>query len=552
MRNAFVIVWAVVCALSLASCSVSAQVGSGSSAKPKAAAASNETATRSRLGINLNGPADWNTEIPFVDVFKLSRAWISQKEGAGWGQGPKLERDENGWIKRLEPGCFAETPMLTVPAAAYPKAAGEYVCLYDGEGEIRLNGIEREVSRSKGRIVFVPRPDSGSLFLQVRSTDPANYIRNIRVLLPGHEKTYKQQPFNPVFLNRWKGMNTYRFMDWMLTNNSPVKEWADRPLPAYANYTEKGVPLEVMVDLCNRTGINPWFCIPHQASDDYVRRFARQVKATLAPGLTVYIEYSNELWNGQFEQTRYTDRKGVEFGFGAADKPWEAGWRYGAHRSVEIFRLWEEAFGGRTRLVRVIGTQSANPYIGEQKLTFRDAYKNTDALALAPYISMNLSPQGNPSSEQVAGWSAEQVLEHLETKSLPESIQWMKEHKALADKYKLRLLGYEAGQHAVGVAGGENNDALTTVLLAANRHERMGRIYEKYLDAWRDVGGGDLFCIFASVGGWSKWGSWGILEHNNDDTPKYRAVIRWMAANPAKPQTQRKAAPKSQARTGKR
>ena len=42
-----------------------------------------------RLGINLAGPADWMTELPFVDVFRLSRAWISQKQGAAWGQGPQ-------------------------------------------------------------------------------------------------------------------------------------------------------------------------------------------------------------------------------------------------------------------------------------------------------------------------------------------------------------------------------------------------------------------------------------------------------------------------------
>lgn len=28
---------------------------------------------RPRLGMNLAGPADWNTELPFVDVFRLSR-----------------------------------------------------------------------------------------------------------------------------------------------------------------------------------------------------------------------------------------------------------------------------------------------------------------------------------------------------------------------------------------------------------------------------------------------------------------------------------------------
>ena len=39
------------------------------------------------LGINLNGPADWNSELPFADVFRLSRRWISQREGQPWGKG---------------------------------------------------------------------------------------------------------------------------------------------------------------------------------------------------------------------------------------------------------------------------------------------------------------------------------------------------------------------------------------------------------------------------------------------------------------------------------
>ena len=49
-----------------------------------------------RLGINLAGPADWMTELPFVDVFRTSRPWISQKKGTGWNQGPELMLDEYG------------------------------------------------------------------------------------------------------------------------------------------------------------------------------------------------------------------------------------------------------------------------------------------------------------------------------------------------------------------------------------------------------------------------------------------------------------------------
>jgi hypothetical protein len=45
------------------------------------------------------------------------------------------------------------------------------------------------------------------------------------------------------------------------------------------------------------------------------------------------------------------------------------------------------------------------------------------------------------------------------------------------------------------------------------------------------VGGGDLNALFASTSGWSKWGSWGLAEHNADTTPKLEAALRWNAAN---------------------
>ena len=36
--------------------------------------------------------ADWNTELPFVDVFRMSRPWISQKQGARFGEEISLDR----------------------------------------------------------------------------------------------------------------------------------------------------------------------------------------------------------------------------------------------------------------------------------------------------------------------------------------------------------------------------------------------------------------------------------------------------------------------------
>lgn len=477
-----------------------------------------------KLGINLNGPADWNTELPFVDVFRFSRPWISHRAGAAWGQGPKPALDAHGWVTRLEPDCWVETPLCTIPGGHYP--AGNYTVLYDGEGTLEFLNAEI-VSQKPGRLVMRPDPRRGGFFLRIRATKPSDYLRNIRVLLPGFEKTYGTNPFHPTFLRRWQGVAALRFMDWMQTNNSTIRQWAERPRKEDATYAVKGIPLETMLDLANRLHADPWFCMPHRADDDYVRRFARLVKQRLDPKLRAYVEYSNEVWNGQFEQSRWAGEEGRRLGF--AEKPWEAGWRYTAHRSVQIFKLWEQEFGGRSRLVRVLPCFVANPYVSEQILGFQDAYRQADAMAIAPYLSCNVSPSGKPSVAEVEGWTARQALDYLEKTALPQSVAWIQAQQGLAKRYGLRLLAYEGGQHMVGVEGGENNERVTKVLHAANADPRIGSIYTKYYDAWTRAGG-DLFCHFSSVGEWSKWGSWGLLQYYDENparSPKFVATMQW-------------------------
>lgn len=199
-------------------------------------------------------------------------------------------------------------------------------------------------------------------------------------------------------------------------------------------------------------------------------------------------------------------------------------------RSVEMFKIWEDVFGGCDRLVRVVAWQAAGGAYWSDKMLLAncDAAKTCDALAIAPYITMCIGPQTKPPAAEVAKWSLDQVFAHIESKALPESIQWIQTQKKVADKYGLKLITYEAGQHLVGVGGGENNEAMTKLFHAANRDPRMGRVYEKYFAAWAE-NGGDLMCHFSSIGQWSKWGSWGLAEFEDDrpaDFPKYVATLR--------------------------
>jgi hypothetical protein len=261
-----------------------------------------------------------------------------------------------------------------------------------------------------------------------------------------------------------------------------------------------------------------------------VRQFAAAVKQSLDPSLRVYVEYSNEVWNGIFEQHRYAEEQAKKLALGPKERAWEGAAMFYTRRSVEIFRIWEEVFGGREHLVRVISWQAAGgSYWTDNMLLAQPGIaKNCDALAIAPYISFMPSPDSKSlKPDEVAKWSVNQLLGRVETSALPECIGWMKTQKAVADKYGLKLVCYEAGQHLVGVGGGENNENLTRLLIAANNDPRMGGIYTKYLDAWRDLGG-DLMCIFSSVTASSKWGSWGLLEGaDQTSSPKFDAVTQW-------------------------
>ncbi len=479
-----------------------------------------------RLGINLDGISDWNSEQPFVDFFAMSRDWISQS-GSGWGTGPQLNLDEHGWIKELPDGIRATRIICSLDKGQYP--GGVYALLYDGEGEFKVSVPAAQiVKREPGRLELLVNPKEGMFAIDLVRTNPENYVRNIRVISPGFEVSYKENPWHPEFLKRWAGVACIRFMDFMTTNNSKQVNWNDRPKVGDAGFSTKGVPLELLVDLANRLSADAWFCIPHQADDDYIFQFAQYVKTNLKTNLRAWVEYSNETWNGMFQQWHYASQRGQQLKL--ADKPWEAAWLYTAYRSIEIFKVFDSVYAGQAGLVKVLPSHAANPYASEQIVRFNEAAKFADVLAIAPYVSFNVMPQSGEINEKVVqNWSLDKLFNYLNRVSLPESAKWIQDNKKVADQYGLMLVAYEGGQHLVGVGGAENNNQLNKLFFEANADKRMGEVYAKNLMDWQNAGG-DLFCTFNSMNEWSKWGSWGLLRNrfeNSKDSPKFSSVIQW-------------------------
>ena len=519
------------------------------------------------VGTNLNGIADWSTEVPFLDLFKSARAWIPQcgygEPGCtgSWdtGEFAKLDLDQNGWVKSLPkpedaPEYTRVRTIMLGSGGKYPQ--GQYVVLYDGEGAIEYvyDARKNEAASKPGRDVIDVNlaNDGDGIHLIITATDPrktGNYIRNIRVVPIAHESTYQTQIFNPTFIQKTQKFSALRFMDWMNTNASEQSKWSDRPKVEDASYAwGKGVPLEIMLELANRLGADPWFNMPHKATDDYMRRFAAMVKEKLDSKLKVYVELSNEVWNWTFPQAHYALEQGkARWGQDKGDA--FAQW-YGM-RSAQMADTWKQVFGtstGQGRLVAVFGTQTAwqgleatildcSYWVAEGNTP---CYQHGDAYAVTGYVSGHL---GSPeTANQVESWLKEsdggfsQALKRLNQKgewgdSVEDTRGGFVYHAKVARSKGLKFLAYEAGQHIAGAQGVENNDKLTQFFIALNRRPEMYALYMKLLNGWKDTDG-TLFMHFSDVSEPTKWGSWGALEYVEQlRSPKYDALMDFIAQN---------------------
>ena len=485
----------------------------------------------SALGINLNSVTYYSTEIVFVDLFKHSQTWKSQAPGKPYAQAGPLDLTEDGWVRSLaDNGQFADSIILSPINGRY--IPGIYTCFYDGQGEIKFAPGISVLRQDPGRIEIEVKPDLKLLALRLTKTNPKDPIRNIRLILPGFQDTYKERPFHPDFLARWSKFKVIRFMNWQQTNGSKQVNWSDRPTPNLQTQgTDKGVALEYMIELANTLNADPWFCMPHLATDDYIREFAQMVKKQLKPNLNVYVEYSNECWNSIFGEARYCKDQGKKLGL--SDNDYQAQLRYYSRRAVEIFKIWEGVFGGKDRLIRVLAAQAANPWTSEQVMDFEDAYKQADALGIAPYFGYEL---GSPKTQsEVAKMSVDEILDACEgfVKN-KKTLEIIAKQAQLAGQRGLRLVAYEGGQHLVGHGGAENNKQLEELLHAANRHPRMRQLYLAYLSVWKGAGG-TMMAMYSSMGRYSKWGSWGLMEYHGQpivEAPKYQAVTEFLENNP--------------------
>lgn len=449
----------------------------------------------------------------------------------------------------------------------YP--GGVYTVLYDGDGEIAFAGENEVVGKKAGHIDLRVTPTPAGITLILQKSNPADPIRNIRVILPGHESTYKTHPWYPPFLNALRPFNTIRFMGWQAVNFNMEKDWSDRRLPSYATQANlpfyapspemKGVSYEDIIALSNELNENPWINVPGAASDDYIRQMAKLFHQTLKPNLHPMIEYGNEMWNAgasfQFCNARdqavalkLTSNPGSPCSRDDKGKlvpppdAWAAigQWYYYALRLSQIFDIWDAEYGAeKSKIVHIVAEWTGIPYEVEVVLKYGQAANHladkADVIATGGYVSpfSSYSPavkSGRMTWEQLAKMSPGDIIKAMHDSIDKEVVPQFKASQQEAQRWGLGLVVYEGGDGNASNLIGPYTDPIARLYAATARDPGMADVYKHLLDAWK-ASGGSLFNQFYDVGGYGAFGQWGMLEYQDQDpasSPKFRALTDWI------------------------
>jgi hypothetical protein len=343
------------------------------------------------------------------------------------------------------------------------------------------------------------------------------------------------------------------------------REWADRCRPdeLFQNGL-RGMSVELLVDVCNRTNCAPWFCMPTAASDDYLRQFATYVRDHLNPNLRIYLEWSNEAWNFSYPGWVWSDALGRRVGVGGF-----AG--YPAYRMVQMFKIWDDVFSephlrsqrATSRLVRLLSVQTGWIDRAMQVLDFdggmvNAAYPNpidaghkaadyADAMAMTNYIGEGVGDVKTAARNMTMDQMFDSLTKEIDVRTASTAPTG----SAGANYWYLSVVGArQRGLNSVTYESGVSLynspfDSIAGVRLdAMETSPRMKDLYLHCLNKWKALGpdstgkGATLWCQYIDtrwdMGSSGQWGHWGIRQHPLqpiDSCPKWQALREFSQAN---------------------
>jgi hypothetical protein len=257
---------------------------------------------------------------------------------------------------------------------------------------------------------------------------PADYVRNVRIVHEDYVSNYEQEPFTPGYINLVKRLTSpdgmVRPMQTLETNGatydrngiigpggsyrstfdtSSENAFSGLTKPYNLQGASGGCSFEYAIRLANQADRDLHLTIYHDVSDKTVSSIAQLVLDELDPNHKVYVELGNEVWNPVLSwrvgylyfnsQTSAADVSALYNDPLTGDRGSErkrTAIRY-AQRAVQVFKIFEDIFGGTDRLDRVLAWQTGAHIDASAMLYASGHYSSVDSFSVAPYVGGNLS-----------------------------------------------------------------------------------------------------------------------------------------------------------------
>lgn len=541
------------------------------------------------LGITMGGSTYYDPQIPFKDVMRGNGDSFRESDGSF----TLTISSTTGYPTSAIPGGkYAWATILAKQNGLY--RPGTYIVKWTGDADVVAHvGSDCTgwtlINPNRGEATISPQaaPNDDGFQIRLTRNNASSPVGDIVVVHEDDEASMDADPWNPAMIAQLRQFGGIRMMDAVNYGKSGLEldrpdtvNVADRVPIGWQTYTsshegrahflpQRGWPIERQAQLAAKLGCHAWFCIPHAASEAYVRLAAQIIRdefLAVTPGKLAFVERSNEPWNGIFDQLTYFRDQGV-----LLFPPGETDFEYVLHgyawHSYTMFRWFEEELGATyaPRLRRLINTQFSNSWVATEILdTICDdgqpCYKRVDYLAPALYFGQELGADAMVATVK-ANTDAQNAT--LCRDELRGNAGWpgnvdiplkLSEHRAIAQARtnalgnKLKLIAYESGQHLVGLGANNSDQALAAKFDSLNRSSLMGDLYaEDFLEAWRTGGtfgqvADPVFCrcfLFSNIyrpapvsgsGPWHGW--WGLEESYGDGQPKMARSVGWQATNP--------------------
>lgn len=525
----------------------------------------------------------------FVDFGKCLRAFAdlsgttltgSQIDASGW---PNQDCQSVLWDYRPVAAWLGETS-IDDPQKYSPDLSGTWNCSFSGQANVGVYAGGVRASFSVSAVVYDPGTNTSIFtvtvptvtdqtqrnalvilsFTNTRKT-PASAlntgIANLKVIRPGYPANSTQLLDN-TFLNTiaYGGFSTIRYMGFFASNDEnvtypAVTTWSQRKLPSDATQDKWGGKWdsgcwEYAVAIANATNTNMWINVPVSANTDYVTKLAQLIKygsdgvnpytstqanpvwPPLESGLVVYLESSNEVWNGIFPQYNWNSAQASASGLTIQKNH--------ARRTVELSNIFKDVYGAAA-----INT-TIRPV-----LCWHIGFSQTEYNDMLSYINTTFGPPstlifgiGGASYFNASGATATatptQILAAMQT-SQDGGIAARNQLQGYANTWGIRQLAYEGGPDN---GGGSTTNVANRI--TANRYFGMRDLILRDLrDNWFPLGC-DLFMHLEVAGLYSRYGCWGLTDDYTlpDRNYKFQAQRELVGlASPPAPQVNAVTAP---------